>query len=503
MGKEILIEVYDKDKVTKDDFMGRTSILISDIPKLSQGSWIPLKDCKNGEILLSGEIIPVTSEIPTVKEAEPKVVKEEGTPAAPIKQIEVATSPAEKDKKTLDGDKKAGVEVLKNVPADSDMKPSKMVGDIFKKDKLVFTLHSAKNLVNKDKLGESDPYAVINFGSQTQKTKTINNNLNPTWQHQVIFEVDDKSPSSININLFDDDYDKDEPIGNTTLSLKDIKKKGTIVNQSQKLSDCKAGEITFSSKYVDLSKETESKIPDSPTGIEVVTSEGKITTVKKTVDEFGNVLTEDVETVVMESGDDFNQFSKRIVQDIPEGMVVVTSESKVTSVKKTVDQFGNVISENVQTTVLKGGEELDNLSKPNDAQTSEKMSTLVPGVEVQDDMRVKLTVLQGRNLEKQKFGKPDPYVILTYGDKVNKSKSVQGNLNPEWDHEAIFDITRESPKYILLEVYDKDVVTRDDFMGRASIPITDISKLQGCWIPLKDCKSGEVFLSGDIIISSV
>merc|ERR1711962_1647391 len=490
MGKEILIEVYDKDKVTKDDFMGRTSILISDIPKLSEGSWIPLKDCKNGEIFLSGEIIPSTSEIPTVKEAEQKVVKDEGT-----------TAP--KNKKSLPIDQKKGVEVVKKVPTDTVVKPSKIKVDDAKKDQLVFTLHSAKNLVNKDKLGKSDPYVVINFGSQTQKTKTINNDLNPTWQHQVIFEVDDKSPSSININLFDDDYGKDEPIGNTSLSLEDIRKKGTINNQSQKLPDCKTGEITFSSKYVDLTKETESKIPDSPTGIEVVTSEGKITTVKKTVDEFGNVLTEDVETVVMESGDDFNQFSKRIVQDIPDGMVVVTSESKVTSVKKTVDQFGNVISENVQTTVLKGGEELDNLSKPNDAQTSEKMSTLVPGVEVQDDMRVKLTVLQGRNLEKQKFGKPDPYVILTYGDKVNKSKSVQGNLNPEWDHEAIFDITRESPKYILLEVYDKDVVTRDDFMGRASIPITDISKLQGCWIPLKDCKSGEVFLSGDIIISSV
>merc|ERR1711962_979280 len=175
----------------------------------------------------------------------------------------------------------------------------------------------------------------------------------------------------------------------------DIKKKGTIANQSQKLSDCKTGEITFSAKYVDLSKETESKILDSPTGMEVKTSEGKITTVKKTVDEFGNVISEDVETIVMESGDDFDQFSKRIAEDIPEGMVVVTSESKVTSVKKTVDQYGNVITEDVQTTVLKGGEELDNLSKPNDAQTSEKMSTLVPGVEVQDDMRVKLTVLQG------------------------------------------------------------------------------------------------------------
>merc|ERR1712126_91923 len=203
--KEILIEVYNKDKVTKDDFMGRTSILISDIPKLSQGSWIPLKDCKNGEIFLSGEINPSTSEIPAVKEAEQKVVKDEAT-----------TAP--KDKKSLPSDQKKGVEVVKKVPADTVVKPSKMEVDDAKKDQLVFTLHSAKNLVNKDKLGKSDPYAVISFGSQTQRTKTINNNLNPTWQHQVIFEVDKKSPSNINIDLFDDDYGKDQPIGKTSLS---------------------------------------------------------------------------------------------------------------------------------------------------------------------------------------------------------------------------------------------------------------------------------------------
>merc|ERR1712126_97221 len=263
--KEILIEVYDKDKVTKDDFMGRTSIIISDIPKFSQGCWIPLKDCKNGEIFLSGEIIPSTFEIPTVKEAEPKVVK---------------------DKKSLPGDTNNSVDAMKEVPADNVVKPSKMEVDDAKKDQLVFTLHSAKNLVNKDKLGKSDPYAVINFGSQTQRTKTINNNLNPTWQHQVIFEVDEKSPSTINIDLFDDDYGKDEPIGKTSLSLEDIKRKGTIVNQPQKLSDCKTGEITFSAKYVDSTKEKESRIPDTRTGMEVVTSEGKITTVKRTVDEF-------------------------------------------------------------------------------------------------------------------------------------------------------------------------------------------------------------------------
>merc|ERR1711962_1418971 len=285
----------------------------------------------------------------------------------------------------------------------------------------------------------------------------------------------------------------------------DIKKKGTIANQSQKLSDCKTGEITFSSKYVDLTKETESKNPDSPTGIEVLTSEGKITTIKKTVDEFGNVISEDVETIVMESGDDFDQFSKRIAEDIPEGMVVVTSESKVTSVKKTVDQYGNMISEDVQTTVLKGDEELDNISKTPQAVITTDKETEATSVTdiIKPSDKIKMTVLRGRNLEKQTFGKPDPYVVLSYGEQVEKTKVVKGNLNPEWSLEKIFTVTKNSPKEILLEVYDKDKVTKDDFMGRTSIIISDIPKLsQGSWIPLKDCKNGEIFLSGEIIPST-
>merc|ERR1712126_151355 len=238
---------------------------------------------------------------------------------------------------------------------------------------------------------------------------------------------------------------------------------------------------------------------------EVVTSEGKITTVKKTVDDFGNVISEDVETIIMESGDDFDKFSKRIAEDIPEGMVVVTSESKVTSVKKTVDQYGNVISEDVQTTVLKSDEDIDNISKtpqafiPTDKETK---STIVTDI-IKPSDKIKMTVLRGRNLEKQTFGKPDPYVILSYGEQVGKSKVVKGNLNPEWSLEKILTVTKDSPKEILIEVYDKDKVTKDDFMGRTSIIISDIPKFsQGCWIPLKDCKNGEIFLSGEIIPSA-
>jgi len=44
---------------------------------------------------------------------------------------------------------------------------------------------AARDLENKDisilRKDKSDPYAVVQIGSQISKTKTINNNLNPTF----------------------------------------------------------------------------------------------------------------------------------------------------------------------------------------------------------------------------------------------------------------------------------------------------------------------------------
>merc|ERR1712243_394188 len=169
------------------------------------------------------------------------------------------------------------------------------------------------------------------------------------------------------------------------------------------------------------------------------------------------------------------------------------------------DQYGNVISGDVQTTVLKGDKELDILSKTPQAVIPTDKETEVTSVTdiIKPSDKIKMTVLRGRNLEKQKFGKPDPYVIISYGEQVERSKIVQGNLNPEWNLEKIFTVTKSSPKEILIEVYDKDKITKDDFMGRTCILISDIPKhSKGSGIPLQDCKSGEILISGEIISST-
>ena len=98
------------------------------------------------------------------------------------------------------------------------------------------------------------------------------------------------------------------------------------------------------------------------------------------------------------------------------------------------------------------------------------------------------------------FGKADPYVTISYGELKFKSQVVKNNLNPEWNFDNILTVSDKISNEILLEVYDKDTASKDDFMGKISLLRSEISKLeQGKWIPLQGTKSGEIFVACEII----
>merc|ERR1712227_442283 len=119
----------------------------------------------------------------------------------------------------------------------------------------------------------------------------------------------------------------------------------------------------------------------------------------------------------------------------------------------------------------------------------------------QDEQTIKLRVTGARKLKKSgMFGKADPYVTISYGELKLKSNVLKNNLNPEWNFDNVLTISDNISKEILLEVYDKDTVSKDDFMGKISLPTSEVIKLQaGQWIPLQGTKSGEIFVACDIV----
>ena len=74
--------------------------------------------------------------------------------------------------------------------------------------------------------------------------------------------------------------------------------------------------------------------------------------------------------------------------------------------------------------------------------------------------------------KKDIFGASDPYVridlVTNNGDEVIDSvltKTKKRTLNPKWEEEFMFRVKPNDHK-LVLEVFDENRLTRDDFLGR-------------------------------------
>ena len=87
------------------------------------------------------------------------------------------------------------------------------------------------------------------------------------------------------------------------------------------------------------------------------------------------------------------------------------------------------------------------------------------------------------------------------GDKVERSKTVKNNHSPEWQFASKFDIGNFKSEEIKIELFDEDI-GKDDKLGHKIFKIQDMTKyenLKNTWIPLNDCKSGEILVSFDLV----
>lgn len=72
-------------------------------------------------------------------------------------------------------------------------------------------------------------FAKILVGSQFFKTRTINNNLNPTFNEFFEAVVDQADGQKLRIELFDEDTaGRDEELGRLSIDLDDVRKRGTV-----------------------------------------------------------------------------------------------------------------------------------------------------------------------------------------------------------------------------------------------------------------------------------
>merc|ERR1712106_452240 len=115
---------------------------------------------------------------------------------------------------------------------------------------LEITVQKASELVNKDLIGKSDPYVKIKFGDQEFKSRKERNTLEPEWNFSANLIVSSSDENSdIVVEVYDDDFGKENFIVSYKCSLKHAIKETDKPAVWCNLVGCKSGKIFFSTIY--------------------------------------------------------------------------------------------------------------------------------------------------------------------------------------------------------------------------------------------------------------
>ncbi|KAK7938881.1 hypothetical protein WMY93_002207 [Mugilogobius chulae] len=124
-------------------------------------------------------------------------------------------------------------------------------------------LLEARDLMAKDTYmlglvkGKSDPYTTLRVGNRHFKSKVIKENLHPKWNEVYEFVVHEAPGQELELELFDEDTDKDDFLGRYNLDLGEVKK-NKVMDQWFTLEGAQTGEIHLKLQW--LSLQTDAKL---------------------------------------------------------------------------------------------------------------------------------------------------------------------------------------------------------------------------------------------------
>jgi phosphatidylserine decarboxylase len=69
----------------------------------------------------------------------------------------------------------------------------------------------------------------------------------------------------------------------------------------------------------------------------------------------------------------------------------------------------------------------------------------------------------------------DPFVVISFGKKVFRTRVIRHSRNPVWDEKLLFHVRRYETKFdVRLTVLDWDKLTSNDHVGDATFSVTQL-----------------------------
>uniref|UniRef100_A0A672HM62 Extended synaptotagmin-2-A-like n=1 Tax=Salarias fasciatus TaxID=181472 RepID=A0A672HM62_SALFA len=120
----------------------------------------------------------------------------------------------------------------------------------------------AQELLGKDKFlgglikGKSDPYGVIQVGTELFQSRVIHETVHPKWNEVFEALVYDHSGQNLSIELFDEDTDKDDFLGCLTVDLAELQKEHKV-DEWFTMEDVATGKLHLKLEWLSLMKTPE------------------------------------------------------------------------------------------------------------------------------------------------------------------------------------------------------------------------------------------------------
>ncbi|XP_056157956.1 extended synaptotagmin-1 isoform X2 [Lampris incognitus] len=418
-------------------------------------------------------------------------------------------------------------------------------------------LLEADNLAAKDNYikgviaGMSDPYAILRVGPQTFTSKHKDNTLCPKWGELYEVIVHEVPGQELEVEVYDKDPDQDDFLGRTKMDL-GIVRQSLVVDDWFTLKDSHSGRVHLRLEWLALLPSTdrleeilqrnESMInktsgPPSSAILVVYLDKAEALPMKKGNKEPSPMVQLSVQDITKESKtcyttinpgweDAFTFFIRDPhkqdidiqVKDVDRvqtlGNLTIPMSRLLSSPGLSMDQWFQLdnsgpasrIYINTVLRVLWLDEEHISantstnlearLVKQLPQQTSPHPSFATEGL-------LRIQLLAGQDLVPKDNmmggivkGKSDPYVKINIGGETFVSQVIKGNLNPTWNELYEVVLTQLPGQDLQVEVFDKDMDMKDDFMGRLRINLKDIieSQYTDQWYTLADVRSGRVHL---------
>ncbi|XP_077365537.1 extended synaptotagmin-2 isoform X2 [Festucalex cinctus] len=145
-----------------------------------------------------------------------------------------------------------------------------LVGDVelaqlrFPMPKGVLRIHflEAQDLEGKDKFlgglikGKSDPYGILQIGNQLFQSKTIKESLHPKWNEVYEALIYEHSGQHLEIELFDEDPDKDDFLGSLMIDMTELHKEQKV-DEWFDLEEAPTGKLHLKLEWLSLLSTTE------------------------------------------------------------------------------------------------------------------------------------------------------------------------------------------------------------------------------------------------------